>query len=51
MLTKANSPMFIVPTSRLQISGFISVTWRIRSAGCVIVEPGPCWRGSSGCGS
>ena len=40
-LMKAISPMFMVATSRLQISGRSSTTWATRFSGVVSVVSGP----------
>jgi hypothetical protein len=43
--------MFMLPMSRLQMSGLSATTWRTRSAGGRIVVPGPGFCGSSAPGT
>ena len=47
VLAKIISPMFMLPMSRLQMSGLNAWIWRTRSAGRLRVVPGPGSRGSS----
>ena len=51
VLTKTCGPMFMLPMSRLQMSGLSSTTWRTRSAGDFMVVPGPCFERLVGAGT
>ena len=48
---KTCGPMFMLPMSRLQMSGLSATTWRTRSAGGLMVVPGPGFCGSSSPGT